>query len=513
DFRHSGNLRTIDERVDSMPPGRFAYTRRGLERRVLELLPNGRIGEGSASTECFWTLDEDELGQRLVLTGREEETCWLRRQEDGAWRGDWLRFEQTPVELVKLAGPPYIPQAARDARPRLLFISPVEPKDAGNGLAMRAANLLRTLVDTHRVSLLIVPLYGAGASKTLPQWISDRCEDVRWARQPAIAGETTTSIEDQRQRQEAWVDEAARCYWREHFDVIHVFRLSSLSIAAPYLDEAHHASATWRLDIDDVESRTGHRLAALYASRNLNEASGNATKTAQSAEALERLVIETWDRVYVCSERDKRFLEQRVPSRRAEIVAMPNRVSLPRHPASPPRRSPFTILYVGTLDYFPNADGAIWFCREVIPAMRELSPARFRFQIIGTGAPLSVQSLGYLPDVEVVGEVPSMDEWYERADLVVVPIRAGGGTRIKMLEALSFERPVVATSMAAEGLEVESGEHLLLADRPIPFARCCLSLMQDRALADRLARNGRSLVEERYALAPVTSANSRLLTK
>ena len=499
---------TLGRRTDSMPPGRFIYARRGMEQRIIDLLPNGRIGENPDKTEVFWELVKYGEDQTLTVSAREHLTCSLRLDGQGVWRGAWAAHEQTPVAMVAVENDPRPPQRVADARPSLLFISPVEPKDAGNGLAMRAANLLRSLVETHRVSLLIVPLYGTGASRTLPHWVSERCERVRWARRPSTGSAAALTADSEGLLQEAWIDEAKRCYWGEHFDVIHVFRLSSINFASPYLDIASNTTAQWHLDIDDVESQSGQRLATLFANRQRAEQANRAAHNAQVADKLEQHILQTWDRVYVCSDRDKRYLEQRAPQRRAEVVAVPNRVSLPINPASPPRRPPFTILYVGTLGYFPNADGAMWFCEQVIPAMRELSSARFRLLIVGTGAPPAVRSLALLPDVEVIGEVPVIDEWYERADIVVVPIRAGGGTRIKLLEAFAFRRPVVATHLAAEGLDVMDGEHLLLANRPIPFARACLSLMSDPALSERLARNGRALVEARYGLEPVLEVSA-----
>ena len=239
--------------------GSFLYRRQGIEQRLMELLPEGRIGLGSDVSECFWRLDEIDGERVMTISSRTEDICALRRQSDGIWRGAWLRYEQTPVELIPVAITQTHPSIRDHDRPRLLFISPVEPKDAGNGLAMRAANMLRSLVESHRVSLLIVPLYGAGASRQMPSWVSERCEQVHWARPPSRFGARSAADGEERLRREAWVDEVARCYWGDQFDVIHVFRLAALSFASPYLDKAHHASARWHLDLDDIESRSGQR--------------------------------------------------------------------------------------------------------------------------------------------------------------------------------------------------------------------------------------------------------------
>jgi glycosyltransferase involved in cell wall biosynthesis len=120
--------------------------------------------------------------------------------------------------------------------------------------------------------------------------------------------------------------------------------------------------------------------------------------------------------------------------------------------------------------------------------------------LIGGGVSDDVAALRFIPEVEVVGPVPDLAQWYRNATLVVVPLRAGGGTRIKLLEALSYRRPVVSTRLGAEGLDVIDGEHVLLADRAHHFARQCLRLMADPVLAQRLGKLGRALIEASYAL-------------
>ena len=287
------------------------------------------------------------------------------------------------------------------------------------------------------------------------------------------------------------------------FDVIHIFRMFTLKYAQRYLDSATNQPATLQLDLDDVESRTQQRLARLYSRHRLDAERAEAEHLATRAEVTERQLLNSWDRIFVCSAEDMADLDARFPTHRAEIVVLPNRVLLPLEPPPPPRGTPLTLLCVGTLSYFPNADGVIWFCREVLPVIRELSAVQLRLLVVGTGATDEVRDLAHIPEVEIVGEVEGVDEWYQRADLVIVPLRAGGGTRIKLLEALAHQRPVVSTSIAAEGLAVIDGTHLLIGDRPAVFARHCLRLLQDEILANQLAANGRELVEERYALSEI----------
>lgn len=491
----------VDSLAMSDKPQRFLYTRFALDQRELELLPGGRIGDGAQEAECFWRIEDEEDGPVLTLSSRAEDTCVARLQPDGSWRGTWSRFVQTPVELVQLDEPTLATQVPlTDTRPKLLFISPVAPNDAGNGLAMRAANVLRQLVHSHRVSLLIAPLYAPGAVEHLPQWVSERCEAIRWV-YPTTAPDLSHFDSDGRSQLELdWKERVGRAFDAQTFDVIHVFRVAAIRFAEPYLTRARHASAYWRLDLDDIESASSVRLANLYDRYGREEERDSALSSARFAKKIEQSILETWDTVYVCSPIDKDRLEGTGPGRRAKIEILPNRVQLPADPPAPSREPPITLLYVGSFDYFPNTDGAIWFCREVIPAMRELSRARFRVFLVGTGVTDPMRELAHIPDVELIGAVQSIDGWYRQSDVVVVPLRAGGGTRIKLLEALAHRRPVVATSMAAEGLDLVDGMDLLIGDRPIEFARHCARLIEDGVLAEQLASSGRLAVERRYAI-------------
>src|SRR5690606_19301313 len=116
--------------------------------------------------------------------------------------------------------------------------------------------------------------------------------------------------------------------------------------------------------------------------------------------------------------------------------------------------------------------------------------------------PASIRKLAEIPDVEVTGGVDRVEPYYAACDLVVAPIRYGGGTRIKLLEAMSHARPVVSTTIGAEGLDVRSGENIMLADTEDAFAEACIALLRDPARREACALAGRRFVEQRYG-APV----------
>lgn len=391
-------------------------------------------------------------------------------------------------------------QPKRDGPLRLLYICPVMPADGGNGLAMRAASVLQMLLRGYRVSLLIVPLYSPGPARELPNWVREHCENVRWVSAP---GRGTSAHEGHAMSQDrlaAWIETAARAYPSDAFDIIHVFRTATLPFAERYLNRAGDRAVQWHLDLDDVESRGQERLARLYERHGRTIEQSGAERRAEESARQEDDLLRAWDRVFVCSEQDRDDLLRRANRCRAEIVVLPNAVKLPANPPPAPRSGCLTILYLGTFGYFPNVDAAVWLCREILPVIREQNPGLVRLLLVGSGAPPEVRALDHIPEVEFVGEVPDVAPWYEQSNLVVVPLRAGGGTRIKLLEALAYRRPVVSTPIGAEGLDLVNDEHLLIADRAQHFGQQCLRLLGDAGLANRLAEAGRRRVEQRYSL-------------
>lgn len=155
-----------------------------------------------------------------------------------------------------------------------------------------------------------------------------------------------------------------------------------------------------------------------------------------------------------------------------------------------------TFLLVGLMTYRPNADGARWFVRDVWPTIRLALPGA-RLRIVGAASG-SVMALDDEPGVSVAGELPALDRELEDADVAVVPIRYGGGTRLKVLEAWAHGIPVVSTSVGAAGLGARDGEHVLIADDAATFARACQRAAGDLDLRARVVEAGRRLHAERF---------------
>jgi glycosyltransferase involved in cell wall biosynthesis len=179
------------------------------------------------------------------------------------------------------------------------------------------------------------------------------------------------------------------------------------------------------------------------------------------------------------------------------VTVIPNTYPRPLRPAGDPTASrPPVLLFQGTLGYPPNIDGAQWLATAIAPHVRAAIPST---EVRLVGRPATDVVLLHQPGaVTVVGEVPSMEEELAKASVAVVPVRYGGGTRIKILESFAHRVPVVSTTLGAEGLDVEDGVHLLLADDPAAFAAATVHLLRDTRLRVRLTEAAEALYSERY---------------
>ena len=179
------------------------------------------------------------------------------------------------------------------------------------------------------------------------------------------------------------------------------------------------------------------------------------------------------------------------------VTVVPNGVATDEiTPAAPPADDR-TLLFTGTLSHPPNSEGIRWFATEVWPQVRA-ALADARLLVVGHDPPRQVSALGGRDGIEVVGSVPAMAPWFERATAVVVPLRSGGGTRLKVLEAFASGRAVASTPVGCEGLTVEPGRDLLVADGPSELAAAVLSLLRDEGLRSAIAVAGRRVAEARY---------------
>jgi len=153
-------------------------------------------------------------------------------------------------------------------------------------------------------------------------------------------------------------------------------------------------------------------------------------------------------------------------------------------------------LFIGNMEYRPNIDAVLYFCEQILPLIKTEIP-QAELYIVGLNPGPEVLALAG-PGVYVTGPVADVRPYYSQCAACIVPLRAGGGTRLKILESMSLGRPVVSTSIGCEGLDVQNGEHLFIADTPQDFASKVLQLLGDENTRNHIVRRGRELVEQQY---------------
>jgi glycosyltransferase involved in cell wall biosynthesis len=203
------------------------------------------------------------------------------------------------------------------------------------------------------------------------------------------------------------------------------------------------------------------------------------------------------DGVYLCSAADERRLLDQVPGVRTAVI--PNAADVGYYQPRPtdPRPDGRTVVFFGLLSYVPNLDGVIHFVEDIWPRIAEAHPDA-RLKIVGGRPPPSLLALAG-PRVELTGFVPDLRPHLAAAAAVVVPLRLGGGTRLKIVEAMAMGKAIVSTTLGAEGIEAAPGRDLLIEDQPPAFADAVNRLLADPHLAACIGQSARRLAVERYS--------------
>ncbi len=188
------------------------------------------------------------------------------------------------------------------------------------------------------------------------------------------------------------------------------------------------------------------------------------------------------------------------------VEAVPTGVDAEYFKPGPPVLSAADLVFVGSMDWAPNIDGIDWFQREVLPLLLRRKPD-CTIAIVGRRPPRSVQQLAeQYPGVQVTGTVPDVRPWLWSAKVSIVPLRIGGGTRLKIFEAMAAGIPVVSTAVGAEGLGARDGETIRIADSPEAFAESCVALLDDAAERKRLSDQALEMITRLYSWDAVATA-------
>jgi len=359
---------------------------------------------------------------------------------------------------------------------RVLFVSHQPPLPTDSGARLRTFHLLEELSGRCSVRLVtydrqpgsaLEPVSGAALEAALPQ-----LERVSVVPAPAF---------DRRRRQLGALltrrsyaalmiaSEALSGRVRVELDDFEPDLVHCDSLFLGFLREAvSRDGASWVLALHNSESVLMKRLAATATERS------RALLYRSEAGALERLEHDhaaRFDHCTCVTDRESELFRRHNPS----TVTIPNGVGTrpePRAPTRPAEGEPLRLLFVGTQSYEPNRQGLAWFVHEVMPLLRER--VALAVDVVGPG-----RRGAALPGVNHLGRVEDLTPCYERAHAAVVPLLAGGGSRLKVLEALAHGVPLVSTSIGVEGFDLADGEHALIADDPSGLAERLVDLDRD----------------------------------
>lgn len=223
-----------------------------------------------------------------------------------------------------------------------------------------------------------------------------------------------------------------------------------------------------------------------------------------TTERAEMEVLRNVDTVLAVTERDAG--EARAVGARQTIVLPTGIDTIACRPPDEEPTEP-SLVFVGAYSHHPNVDAMVWFVEDIFPLIRRQVPGA-SLTIVGSAPPPRITDLGSRPGVTVTGAVPEVAPYIQAARVAVVPLRVGSGIKGKIIEAMAFGRPVVTTSVGAEGMGLTPGANVVLADEPEAFSSAVVDLLADPQKAATIGRTGRVFVEERHSQ---KKADERLL--
>lgn len=376
---------------------------------------------------------------------------------------------------------------------KILFVAPRLPWPVDTGAKIRTFNLLKEIVNGNQVTLLsfcfkddqraVNELKNLGIEVYLIN-ATDKINFLKlFSKLPVI-------IEKYGSKKLA-----AKC--REllskekfdlvHFDHLHMGQYQDCAKNLPCVLDEHNVESIILKRCADVEKNIIKRM--IFKSQ------------AKKLSRYEGALVSKFSKCLVVSESDKQNLYE-LSGRKANIEVIPNGVDTEYFNLgdSPLRgQSPEdALVFTGSMDWLPNADAAIYFTNEIMPLIWEKNP-QIKFYIVGKNPSQDVKDLGIKDSrIIVTGSVPDVRPYMVKSKIFVVPLRIGGGTRLKILEAMSMSKTIVSTTVGAEGIDYTPDKNIVIKDKPREFANMILSLLKDKTKQNALGISGREMVCNNY---------------
>ena len=397
---------------------------------------------------------------------------------------------------------------------KLLFLTPQRPYPPHQGTTIRNFNLIRELAERHQVWLLAFlepnqPL-DSGPLTSLCQAVETIPAPIR-STSTRLRQMLTTARPDMGWRLWSTTFEAklkARLQATE-IDVVHLEGIEM----APYLPTIRQFAPQAKIIYDD------HNAEWVLQQRNFSVDVKNPRRWAAAAYSLvqtlrlkryERWVCQQADAVVVCSEADRQAIRQLDPSLTITLVS--NGVDLETYATYSGESIPFDLVFTGKMDYRPNIDAMLWFADQVLPHILAARP-QTSLGIVGQRPHPRLDRLKASPAITITGYVDDILPYIAGAGVYVAPFRVGGGTRLKLLEAMAMRKAIVATTVGAEGYPVTAGQEMLLIDEPAQMAADILRLLKDEDAQRQLGQHAHRFVQAHYSWQALVPRLERLYTQ
>jgi len=392
---------------------------------------------------------------------------------------------------------------------KILFLSPTVPFPLTDGGRIRVFNLLKQIATKSDVTLLALETQPSDAegiaqlqqlgiqvhlipnAPTLPPVSFGTLLKAFLKRQPITVARY--DLPAYRQKFKELVETGS--FNLVHYEMFHTAQFHTETRLPGVLSQQNVDSAIWR------------RL----CSETANPFYKFAYWTQQLAfQRYERVLSPKFDAVTCTSDIDAAVFQRHCARDAIEII--PNGVDVTHYQPDSSAEVSAHLIYIGSMDWYPNEDAVSFFVDEVLPRIQESIPD-VRFSIVGGNPSARVQKLTERKGVIVTGRVPEIKPYFAEATVFVVPLRIGSGTRLKILEALAMGKAIVSTSVGAEGLALKDGEEIFIADEPTVFADAVTRLLTDASLRRRIGENGRARVERDYDWRSIGEKLHTLYTK